>query len=179
VCRSTTLDGDATRHDGVRITTAARTLIDLAPHLSARETRRAFREALRLKTTTARELRSALSRHAGRRGTRLLLELAARYATLPYARGRSNAESRALELLHDAGVDPPEVTRWIAGEEADLAWPQHRLIIEIDGPQYHLFPDEDTRKQLRWEAAGYRVRRLPSDDVYDRPERLFALLGSL
>src|SRR5438270_7762871 len=48
---SKTLDGDTTQHHGIPITTAARALIDLAPHLPEKETRRAFREALRLKVT--------------------------------------------------------------------------------------------------------------------------------
>ena len=34
---------------------------------------------------------------------------------------------------------------------------------------------EDARKQARWGAAGWEVRRLPSDDVYEHPYRLLAL----
>src|SRR5438105_10268603 len=48
VMYSNTLEGETTSHEGVPITTAARTLIDLAPHLSRKQTSRAFREALRL-----------------------------------------------------------------------------------------------------------------------------------
>ena len=64
----------------------------------------------------------------------------------------------------------------INGEEADLAWPERKLIIEIDGPQYHRFPEEDARKQRQWEAAEFTVRRLPSDAVYNEGE-LIALAG--
>jgi very-short-patch-repair endonuclease len=63
----------------------------------------------------------------------------------------------------------------INGEEADLVWPSRKRIIEIDGPQYHRFPEEDARKQRAWEAADYTVRRIPSDLVYNRPELLIAL----
>ena len=69
----------------------------------------------------------------------------------------------------------PRVNERIAGEEADLCWPERRVIIEIDGPQYHRFREEDERKQARWEAAGYTVHRLPSQAVYDEPARLVAL----
>jgi very-short-patch-repair endonuclease len=62
----------------------------------------------------------------------------------------------------------------VAGEEADLTWPRRRRIVEIDGPDFHRFPAEDARKQAKCERAGYSVRRLPSDDVYERPERLLA-----
>src|SRR5438045_4571887 len=49
VFRSRTLDGDTTQIDGIPITTAERTLIDLAPELDDRAIGRMFREALRLK----------------------------------------------------------------------------------------------------------------------------------
>src|SRR3954470_6777653 len=85
--------GDVTRHQGLEITTPARVLIDLASGLDDRAVGRAFREAIRLKTTTAAEVQAALERHPTRRGTRLLRELATRYASLPYERARSDAES--------------------------------------------------------------------------------------
>jgi hypothetical protein len=174
VSRSTTLADDTTRHHGIAITTAARTVIDLAMYLDHRAIGRMFREALRLEATTANELQAALGRCRGRRRNRLLAGLATRYSSLPYHRTRSNPEARALEILHDAGVEPPRVNIEVAGEEADLTWPRRRRIVEIDGPDFHRFPAEDARKQAKWERAGYSVRRLPSDDVYERPERLLA-----
>src|SRR4051794_10201382 len=122
VLRSETLDGDTTIHNGIRITTAARTLIDLAPSVAEWELRRAFREAFRLKATNRRELSSALERHCARRGTRFLRHLARHYGALAYGKTRSDAEGRALEQLHDAVVPQPQVNSWIAGEEADLVW---------------------------------------------------------
>jgi very-short-patch-repair endonuclease len=175
VMRSATLADDTTSYQGIRITTGARTLIDEAAHLNDWQLGRATREALRLKATSARQLLRTLDRHRGRRGTARLRELAVRYARLPYTRTRSNAEARALELLHDAGIEAPKVNARIAGEEADLTWPKHKLIIEIDGPQYHQFADEDARKQKAWESAGYQVRRIPTDAVYDEPAQLLAL----
>jgi Protein of unknown function (DUF559) len=175
VFRSGTLDGDTTWHEGIAITTAERTLIDLACQLPDKGTRRTYREALRLKTTTEHRLLLTLDRHRGRPGTRLLRELATRYARVPYGRTRSDPEGRALELLQDAGVEPPRVNTRIAGEEADLSWPKRKLIIEIDGPQYHQFPEEDARKQQLWEEAGYTVRRVASDVIYDQPTAFIAL----
>jgi very-short-patch-repair endonuclease len=77
-------------------------------------------------------------------------------------------------VLHDAGVPAPEVNVQVgrSGPEADLVWRPWKLIVEIDGGQFHQFPDEDARKEAIWRRAGYEVRRLPSDDVYFRPERL-------
>jgi Protein of unknown function (DUF559) len=166
VFRSTLPDRDLTTHMGIPITTAARALVDLAAGLNRKRLGRAFREAIRLKTTTAARILETLERHPGRPGTSLLAVLTTRYATVPYHRTRSDAEGLALELLHDAGVPLPQVNVKIAGEEADLVWADRRLIIEVDGPQFHRFRDEDERKESVWREAGFTVRRIASDDVY-------------
>jgi very-short-patch-repair endonuclease len=174
VLRSTTLKGDTTRLNGIPITTAARTLIDEAPHLNDKQLGRAFREALRLNVTSTQQLFRTLDRQRGRRGTARVKELAIRYSAVPYNRTRSNAEALGFEVLHDAGIEPPRVNMTVAGEEADLVWPERRLIVEVDGPQFHKFPDEDARKARRWRGAGFTVRRIASDAVYDVPEGLVA-----
>jgi very-short-patch-repair endonuclease len=175
VCRSQLLEGDVTRLHGLPITTAARTVIDLAAHLSPADTAKAFREALRLRVTTIDLLAVALAHHPTARGTRLLRELAARYADVPYARTRSDAEARALEVLRNGGIPAPRVNWRIGGEEADLVWVDRRLIIEIDGPAFHQFRDEDERKARAWRSAGFTVRRLGSAAVFDRPDELLRL----
>src|SRR4051812_4633467 len=106
---------ETTTHNGIPITTPERTLIDLAAHLPARAIAKATREAIRLRTTTAPSLLDALLKHRGRRGTKQLRELAERYKELRIARARSDAESRALELLGPG----PQLNVRVAGEEAD------------------------------------------------------------
>src|SRR5215208_2984515 len=175
VYRSACLDGGTTSIGPIPITTAARTLIDIAPGLTPRATARAFREALRLKTTTAEQVTATVAVHRGRRGTKILGGLGHRSLTIPYGRTRSDAEALALEILYDAGVERPLVNAKVGGEEADLTWPKPRVIIEIDGPQYHRFPDEDARKARVWRAAGYDVRRISSDLVYREPDALLRL----
>jgi hypothetical protein len=172
---SKSLDGDVTIHDGIPITTAARVLVDLAPGLDDKQLRRAFREASRLKRTNPRRVLETVERHRGRPGTGRLHALASRYATIPYWRCRSDAEGLALELLYDAGFDLPGVNVKIAGEEADLVFASRKLIVEIDGPQFHRFKDEDARKTRIWREAGYTVRRISSDAIYDAPAELIRI----
>lgn len=124
------------------------------------------REAIRLRCTTAGELLEALDRHRGRRGTVALRELATMYAQLPLARARSDAESFALERLFRAGLPIPELNVDAGGVESDLVDHERKLIVEIDGPQFHLFPDEDAVKDAARRAAGYTVHRLSSDAIY-------------
>ena len=173
VFRSKRLDGEVTRHMGIPIMTAERVLADLTPGLTEKRAARCFREALRLRHTTATKVTGCVMRHGGHPS--LLKDLAHRYAPIPYQRTRSDAEARALELLHDAGVELPHVNIKIADEEADLVWIERKVIVEIDGPQYHQFRTEDERKAARWRDAGFTVRRIPSDAVYDDPARLITL----
>jgi hypothetical protein len=163
-------------HD-LPITTVPRTLLDLArdPRLSDATLARALREAVRLKVTTLEAVAQFAIERRRRRGTRRLLRACARYAGLPLERARSGAEVRALEVLRGADYPLPGLNRRIGGEEADLSWPQWRLIIEIDGRPFHLDVGEDARKEAAWRAAGWTVRRIDSDDVYRRPALLLRL----
>ena len=172
VHRSGTLEGDVTRLNGIPITTVPRTLLDIASVVSDRALARAVREAVRLEHVTLPELGAALGRFRGRRGVRRLAETVARYSGLPLQRARSGAEVRALELLRDAGRPMPRLNTRVASEEADLSWPRARLILEIDGAPFHLDAGEDARKEKAWRNAGWTVRRIPSDDVYECPGRL-------
>jgi Transcriptional regulator, AbiEi antitoxin/Protein of unknown function (DUF559) len=175
VCRSLTLAGNTTTLDGIATTTSERAIVEMAPHLNARQLARAVREALRIGATTSADLLQATDAHPGRRGTRRIVLAIGRYAALPVARARSGAEVRALMVLRDGARPTPHLNRHVAGIEADLSWPDQRLIVEIDGGPFHLDAGEDARKEAAWRAAGWTVHRLPSEDVYRAPERLLAL----
>ena len=173
--RSSTLEGECTVLRGIPITSVSRTLLDLARGVSDRALARSVREAVRLELVTIHALGDTLGRCRGRRGARRLADTIARYTGLPLERARSGAEIRALEILRSARRALPKLNQRIAGEEADLSWVASRLIIEIDGQPFHLDAGEDARKQARWEAAGWRVTRIPAEDVYERPGRLLGL----
>jgi very-short-patch-repair endonuclease len=175
VYRSSTLEGEWTLERGIPITSAPRTLLDVARWCSDRALARAVREAIRLEKTGLAEIGELLGRHQGRRATRRVALVLSRYSGLPLQRARSGAEVRALEVLRDANRTLPRLNVPIAGEEADLSWARERVIVEIDGSPYHLDVGEDARKEATWRAAGWKVRRLPSDDVYDHPARLLSL----
>lgn len=175
---SSTLDGNVVRREGIWVTTVERTLIDLWPGLHGRQRDRALRDAVRLKLTTVPRLLDSIALHAGRRGVASLRERCSVYVRLPLARCRSDAEVEGLLLLDAAGIALPRVNVRCAGEEADFSWPGRRLIIEIDGPQFHRDPLEDARKTRLWTRAGWTVRRISSDDLYADPARLLALVAA-
>lgn len=168
-------DDDVTEVRGIPVTSPPRTLLDLAAHVGRRPLARSLREAVRLGTTTTQDIADVLGRHRGRRGSARLAAALQRYTGLPLERARSGAEVRALEILRDAGRVMPRLNVRIAGEEADLSWTAQRLIVEVDGGPFHQDRGEDARKEARWRAAGWTVRRISSDDVYEHPSRLLAL----
>lgn len=177
VARSTMLGADdVTEVRGVRVTRVERTLIDLAAILEPYHLRRAMREALRLKRTTILDLEVALQRYTRRAGTVAVRALVERYGRLQLDRCRSDPEAYAMEQLDGAGLPLPIVNVEIGGYEADLVYPDLRLIIEIDGPGFHVLKDADAMRTRAWTAAGYTVRRVPSDDVYARPDLIPALV---
>ncbi len=175
VRRSLRMD-DVVMIDGLPTMNAARTVLDLvARQRSLDAAKRVVRDALRTKAVTPAGLRTVLARHAGRRGVARLRAITDEYADLPIHLTRSDAEALVLAVLAEAAVPPPRVNVRIAGEEADFSWWDVRRIIELDGPQWHGFRTEDERKTRAWEAAGWTVHRLPTDDVYAFPGRLLAL----
>jgi very-short-patch-repair endonuclease len=176
VSYSLTLQGQITEHEGLPITTVERTIIDLWPHLPLRARSRLLREGLRLGATAVPLMLSAIRAHRGRRGVASLRLEVEKLAGLQLERCRSDAEAWAVALIADAGLESPGVNEVVAGEEADLSWPTARVIIELDGPSYHVLRDADIRKMKAWRAAGFEVQRLPTAVVYSEPDRLLALV---
>jgi hypothetical protein len=175
VCKSTTLPGNTTTVAGLPITTAERALADLARGLDDAAFARCVREALRLRVTTCARIQVVLARASGPNRPRRLRLLANRYARLPIARAASDPEARAVELLDLVGALPPAVNAVIAGKQADLSWPTVRHIVELARTRVPPVPRRGSaRKQAIWERAGWTVDRIPTNDVYDNPERLFA-----
>lgn len=166
--------GDATRRDGILVTTVARTLVDLAGVLPPQELRRAVNEALVQRRVTIAMLRRYIDAARGRRAARALRTLLARAAPT-----RSELEDRMLAFLHRHGVPRPitNVTPPGIAFEVDFFFPDLELVIETDGGQYHENPlakQADAEKQAILEAAGLRVLRVRWDQIHGTGEELTA-----
>ncbi|MGK2937279.1 MAG: hypothetical protein ACSLFR_05695 [Solirubrobacteraceae bacterium] len=159
--------------DGLPCVSPARALLDLMPQRPQANAARLVRSALRERAVNATDLAVILALHPGRRGIARLRQYTREYAHLPMHRTKSDAEALGLAVLDGVGIQIPSVNVKVAGEEADYVWHDARWIVEIDSRRWH-HPVEDARKTAVWEHAGWTVRRVPSDDVYDRPHRLLA-----
>lgn len=103
VFRSSSLDGDLATVRGIPTTAVPRTLLDLAPRLSTSALARAVREAARLKLTTIEAIADCLAHHRGRRGSRRLAAVIARYTGYPSsARGAARRSGRSRSFKRPA-----------------------------------------------------------------------------
>jgi very-short-patch-repair endonuclease len=170
---------DVTRREGVPVTSAARTVLDLAAVADRRELARALEEAEVQRLVTRPQLIALLARHRGHRGARALRAALARYDTP--ALTRSEAERRMLELIRAARLPAPRTNAQVKGHEVDLLWPTHRLIVEIDGFAFHSTRrafERDRARDQQLQAKGYRVIRITWRQIQDRPEALIATLAA-
>jgi len=167
-------EADVTTKDGIRVTTPARTLLDLADVLTTRQLERALDEGsyLRLDITRLRP------RH-GRRGSGVLASALAKHD--PGAtRTRSELEERMLGLCHRFRLRTPEVNAKVEGYEVDFVWREERLIVETDGWQAHgtrgAF-ERDRRRDADLLAAGWRVLRISYARLEREPDWVAERIG--
>lgn len=166
---------DHDRQYGIRVTSPARTLLDLAgSDLSDKALRRAVRQAQSLHLTNVRQIAELLEHANGHRG---VARLAALIADGPEAT-ESMHEDVVLDLLLAAGFEHPVVngTLVVAGKpyRPDLRWPAQRLILEIDSGWHdgRLAQEDDAVRQGDLEAVGERVLRTTRERAMRQPHQL-------
>jgi len=167
---------EITTVDGIRQTTPARTLLDLAATVTTRDLEKATVEALGMRLTTPAELGEMVKRHPAHRGSaRLRALLGSAESTVT----RSRAERLFLELVRKAGLHPPETNASVAAFEVDAVWRSEKLIVEIDGKAFHATSGRvaaDRRRDFALAAAGYRVIRITWHQLVHTPEALLVQL---
>ena len=159
--RSVTLTGAETATvRGLPVTTVARTIIDLAGTVSEAELERIVDEADRRHLVDFRDLRAA-------RSASLQAVLRA-YAPAPT---RSELERRFLRLCKKHGIARPEVNALIDGYLVDFLWRDRRLIVEVDGYEYHRSPrkfESDREQDVVLSTRGWRTLRFTWPQVETR-----------
>jgi hypothetical protein len=174
----TLTEDDVTEIDGIRCTSLARTLLDIAEDGTRREVERALDHADQARILDMRAIDDVLTRANGRRGVKLLCAVLEEHrvgSTLT----RNKLEEAYLRIARDAGLPPDAVNEWIAfpdggGAEADFVYRAKRLIVETDGRDPHAtrkaFKADRIRDQ-RLMLLGRRVVRFPWQQVIFEPGR--------
>jgi very-short-patch-repair endonuclease len=154
--------------DGIPVTTAARTLLDVASIMSERDIEQALATALRSRLVTRDDALRMADRHPLHRGSRRLRQLLAADGEPAFT--RSEAEEKLLRLVRSAKLPRPELNARVAGHEVDFMWRDPRVIAEADGWAFHGSARSfaaDRRRDAELAGAGYRVLRFTWADVTD------------
>ena len=117
---------DVTRRLGMRVTSPARTLLDLAATLEVRDLARAVEEAQVQRLVSVSQLREIIARAGLRhRGAPALRHALAAIDAAP-SLTRSEAERRLVELVRAARLPQPLANARVGRYEVDLLWPDQR-----------------------------------------------------
>ncbi len=170
---------DVRRVEGVPVTTAARTIVDLAAVVDEPELERLVHEAQVLRLATPVAVRGALDRAgrvAGAAALRRLLAEPDRGAT------RLEAERALHRIIASAGLPRPHRNARVGPFEVDAIWRDAGLIVEVDGFGAHgtrrAF-ERDRRRDAELQASGYRVVRLTWRRMQREPVAIAAQLATL
>jgi very-short-patch-repair endonuclease len=172
----------ATVIDRIPVTTVAWTLLDLAAVLRPHQLRRAVEASERLELFDLGAVHEALATDPGRPGSPALLALLADMNDHGVTRTRSDIEAALLQLCIDHDLPRPQINRYDNGNEVDFRWPAERMIVEVDGWQFHRSRRAFVTDRARDRAAlktGWRVARFPADEIQRTPEAVAVELRAL
>jgi len=180
VHRSTTL----TRHDltmqlGVRVTTPARTVIDISPRQTDRALKRTVNNALNSQWLTEAQLAETLALHPTLPGTSRIAKLIGLSGTPT----RSGWEDDFPAFCADHGLPAPVMGAPLCGYLVDALFEAEKVIVELDSWPFHkgkIAFETDRERDAETLARGFVTVRVTEERLDERPhqeaERLHAIL---
>jgi very-short-patch-repair endonuclease len=175
--RRTLSDAEITSINGLPVTTAGRTLFDLAA-LTTRELDRALAGGEHRFPTIRHDLLMLLERYPAAKGTRALRALVLDPGAGSFT--RSEAEDQFLTLIKSAGLARPETNVRVSGYEVDFYWRRASLVVEVDGYEYHGSKRafvRDRQRDSALAAAGIRVIRISWHQLSEERDRTLVQLA--
>ncbi len=162
---------DIHREHGLRVTSAARTALDLIPRLNDRRANRMVRDLRIRRRLTREQLRRVIAANPKHPGARRLTYSLAGSQREPT---RSELEDAYLRIVKRFNLPIPEINEHVHGHRVDFLYREHRLIVEVDGYDAHSDPRqfaEDRRRDREiLIATGISTIRFTYDDCLDTPE---------
>jgi hypothetical protein len=177
--------GGLTRRDitvqlGLRVTSPARTVLDCAPLLSAAQLTRTVNDGRLAGHLKFGALADVVERFPLHRGA------AAVKAIVAADRGdgptRSPLEDEFAGFCADHGLPTPRFATHVAGHEVDALFADERVIVELDGWEFHRDRasfESDRDRDADTLAAGYRTVRVTKHRLRTRPEHEAARLRTI
>jgi very-short-patch-repair endonuclease len=178
--RATITGKDVRRRHGIRVTSPARTVLDVAPRLTDKALARAIND-LRLerflRIPDLAEVTARLPRHPGACRVRA-------FTDNPTGPTRSEFEDAFAAFTDAHGLPRPEFNTRVAGYEVDALFAAQKVIVELDGWDFHQTKqafERDRERDATTLAAGCRTIRITWERMTNRPhreaERLRRILG--
>jgi very-short-patch-repair endonuclease len=171
---------DITELDGIRVTSPARTLIDIASVASSDIAEEALDDALRRRLVSIDRLRWRISElgRSGRPGiSRMRALLAERDPRVSVP--QSVFETRLLRLLRRADLPKPVLQHRVSSGAfvavVDFAFPSLRIAVEAEGYRWHsgkLRWEHDLARRNALTALGWRVIHVSWKELIENPETL-------
>lgn len=174
---------DTTVVDRIPVTTADRTLVDVARSERRIDALALADTALRVGACSPQSLATQLDRQRGARG----IVQARDIVRLADGRAESPMESRLRLRVIDGKLPPPQVQYWVCDENGrpvyrlDLAWPEYRLGLEYDGIDHLDKPQQRSDLERRgWLIEhGWRLISVTDTDVYRTYSRMLIRVRTL
>ena len=170
---------ELTRRDGIPVTNAICTLVDLAACLNRAQLEAAVNEADKRDLIDPETLRSALGRLSPRPGVRTLRELLDKRT---FTLTDSELERRLLPLARAAGLPAPVTQHYVNGFRVDFYWPDLGLVVETDGLRYHRTAAQQAKDRARDQAhaaAGLTPLRFTRAQVTFEPNHVQRTLAAV
>jgi very-short-patch-repair endonuclease len=158
---------DTTTVDAIPVTSLARTYLDLAETLDLARLIDALEAAQRQNKLDVGAIEAVIALNPGRHGIRPLATAIAELADDPPLL-QSHLERAFRALIRDHGLPQPQYNVYVEGELVDAVWREHRLVVEVDGWNYHRTKRSfrnDRRRDRKLLRAHWRAARFTGDEV--------------
>ncbi len=172
---------DTTVVDGIPVTSLARTYLDLAEVLTVNRLIDALEAGERQNKLDVGAIEAVVARNPGRHGIPALQGALAEVTDAPPLL-QSGLERAFRHLVRTYHLPQPQFNVYVEGELVDVVWPEHRLVVQIDGFKWHrgrrAFGTDRAldRKLVR---AHWTVVRFTDDQVEQDPAGVAAELSEL
>ena len=169
---------DRTVVEQIPVTTAARTVVDIAGVLRPGALARACHEAGIKHRTTPRQVRAVLRRQPNPPGVAALRDVLGGHTRVEL----SKLESAFLALLRRHRLPLPDTNCRAGGRRVDCRWPAFRLTVELDSYTFHNSRhawERDRRREREAHARGDEFRRYTYGDVLEDSRAMLRELRAL